>query len=198
MKPCKQQKAAIALRATGDLSPDASRILALHLETCEGCRSYASELSWVCATHRSAPDLQPPAVHADDGFHRRLQQRIDSERARVWSMDLGLGVILRQLLRPGVAVGLACVLVFFLVSQRAPGPAASVPIATQAGQPSPVAIATVMDGPGADDPRLATYLAAVNQSFETFDDLLTRQSVRAGRASSVATFSALSRNEQSY
>lgn len=55
-----------------------------------------------------------------------------------------------------------------------------------------------MDATAADDPRLATYLAAVNQSFETFDDLLTRQSVRAGRASSVATFSALSRNEQSY
>lgn len=122
MKPCKQQKAAIALRATGDLSPEASSTLGLHLEKCEGCRSYANELSRICATHRSALDLQPPAVHADDGFHRRLQQRIEFERTRVWSMDLGLGVILRQLLRPGVAVGLACVLVFFLVSQRAPGP----------------------------------------------------------------------------
>ncbi|MBI1842089.1 MAG: zf-HC2 domain-containing protein [Verrucomicrobia bacterium] len=115
MNTCRDYRQSIALLASGDLDPIASREVEGHLSRCPSCRGYFEELRGLCAAHETAA-RHLPAAAAPPALYRSVSRRI---RRAGESTDTGWIRVLRARAL-GVAGAAALTAVCALVFLRAP------------------------------------------------------------------------------
>jgi anti-sigma factor RsiW len=174
MKPCAKNQKLIAWLLLGALDERQARDLRAHLETCETCRAYRTELAAV--TDQLAAAKEGSEIQASESFHQRLVGRLGREEsASLWeSMAANLRTVSlnwRAALTVTGAVAAAVALLFLSVGGR--GVSAPPQSAFKAG-PVPREQGVHVDLA----PTLANYQMVANQSLEQLDDLLTRQGNR--------------------
>ena len=81
MKPCSNNRKLIAWLAVDDLDVHEERKLRSHLETCEGCRRYLDEISFV--TQTLAATKPNPDIQTSESFHRKVVDSLRAEQS--WS-----------------------------------------------------------------------------------------------------------------
>ena len=165
MKPCFTKRKLIAWLALGELDAPRAQALRAHIETCDGCRRYLSEMS--ALGKRLAAVETTPEIEASESFHRRLVSRLSGEQsASLWEI---LAARLNWRIALPVMGAAAVVIVMLSLFPRQPAVSPPVRIAR------PVVVP-----PGKSDlsPTVANYQRAASRSPDELDELLTRQANR--------------------
>jgi hypothetical protein len=84
MRPCPENREALALLALGELDSHTSTSLRHHLESCAGCQEYRTQLESLCAQLGRPPETNRETsspVRLPSGFHGRLRARLREESA---------------------------------------------------------------------------------------------------------------------
>ena len=158
MKPCRKNRKLIAWLVMDALDTAEAAELARHFQTCEPCRRYREEISFVKQTVSSL-ELMPDLVDVknwsyshENRVSRAANQESPSPGLPFWRLAL-----------PALVIVVFGLLVYSeLERQRVIAPA--VP---------------VQSGPATDlPPTLANYRAIANQSLDELDELLARQGQR--------------------
>jgi anti-sigma factor RsiW len=172
MKPCSKNRELIVWLVLGDLENERATALRRHLETCEGCRRYLSEMAKLTSTVKAT---QPePDVEATTSFHQRVVARVKTQ-GRVPARETLKEFLRTNLLNWRVALpaagGLAAVLAIWVLISPAPFT-----------RPPASSNATVNSGTKFDSnlqPTVANYQMVANQSLEKLDQLLNDQGRRS-------------------
>jgi hypothetical protein len=184
MKPCSRNRKLITWLALGAREAEKAAALRDHLVHCEGCRRYWEEMSNVTASLAAAePDAN---IQATEVFHRSVAEKLRIVESS--SFIENLAAWLRgSMLNWRVALPVIAVLVIAAVALIAPrkNPTVSAP-APSAAQ----VVATYSSGSDLA-PTIANYEMVANQSFEKFDELLTKQGNRRLPPAPVYTASSL-------
>lgn len=171
MKPCRKNRKLIAWLVMDALEAAEAAELARHLQTCEACRRYREEISFVKQTVSSL-ELMPGLVDVKKRTYRH-ESRV-SRAANRESRPLGLP--LWRLALPAIVIVMFGLLVFSELER-------------QRGVPPPV---PAQSGPATDlPPTLANYRAIANQSLDELDELLARQGQRPVPSPSARTLASL-------
>ena len=166
MKPCRKNRRLIAWLTLGALEVAREGSLRAHIETCAPCRRYLEEISTVA--HRLKAVDTGADIRAHEGFHRRVLSALTAaERTREWSAPLAQWLLNWRVALPvfGATALMIMALASFLQRPKAPLQAD-----TTAQHVPPIENRT-MDLP----PTFSNYEMVANQSFEKFEELLTRQ-----------------------
>ena len=171
MTPCTNKRKLIALSIFGQLKPSQRAILRVHLEQCEGCRTYFDEMSGVATALAGAKAGED--IRASAQFHKRLVGNLKAEqkmsmltawvqglRQTNWNWRIGLG------LAAAAAVALIGMITFIRP--------ADIPVQrleTRQSAPEPQRTDSL-------DPTISNYEMVANLSPERFDKLLTEQGSR--------------------
>ncbi len=174
MKSCSKNQKLIAWMLLGALDDRRSRDLRAHLETCETCRGYRTELAAV--TEQLAAVKESSETRASESFHRRLVDRLRrKESVSLWESAAAklraVSLNWRVALTVTGTVAMAVALLFLSVGRR--GVSAPPQSASKSG-PEPREKEIHVDLA----PTIANYQMVANQSLEQLDDLLTRQGNR--------------------
>ena len=171
MKSCSENRNRIACMTLNTLDPREERELRAHIESCDRCRSYLSEISSV--TEMLWATESRTDIRASESFHRRVTGAVRAEQSRSWWNAAGAllrGAALNwRVALP--ALGAAMVMIAVTVHfGRRPG----VPVPHSPG------VQTVLTTNAPDDlaPTIANYQWVANQSLDQLDQLLTRQANR--------------------
>lgn len=169
MKPCSTNRKLIALLAADALASHEERPLRLHLENCEGCRSYHAEVSHT--TQKLGALEIKENIQASDAFHQRLMSKLRAEeRVSAWQIfwtQIHRGFQNWRVTLP--VMGAAAVLITtMLLSMRETQQPAPEPLS------KPVVAATVATKL-APEPTISNYQTAANHSLDKLDELLNRQ-----------------------
>ncbi len=165
MNPCPKNRMPIALLAVDGLEPVEARALRVHLETCAGCRAYASEIAKITADISALE--RGPELAASAAFHQRVTRAL-REEAGLSAPQNGSSPARERRFRWYLAAEgvLAVVLVWAWLGSRE----------TPQERPRGNAPATLARGGGVNlDPTLSNYQSAANRSLDSLDDLLARQ-----------------------
>lgn len=90
MKCCEQYAAALSAFVDGELSENEKEEVLSHVEHCQNCREYLSELMIVHTMFEEMPELDAP-----EGFSERVLERVHEEKRersrhrRAWPRVLG-------------------------------------------------------------------------------------------------------------
>jgi anti-sigma factor RsiW len=168
MQPCPNHRQSITELALGCLDPQEAVRLREHLETCQRCRGYLSEMTGLTsALQATVPEVAP---QPSASFHQRLVARVKTEGPSRTSVNLRAALIASlcnwRVALP-VAAGVAAIMAVLIIPQRQPS---TVPGEAHA---PPLISATV---PETDlRPTFANYQRVMCRSLESFDVLLTEQ-----------------------
>jgi hypothetical protein len=180
MKVCLKYRQPIALLAVDAVDVHEAQSLRAHLETCEGCRGYLSEVRGV--TKKLAKTEIASDIQTSNAFHQRMLGAIDPQRS-AWDRVLDQ---LQTLLNWRVALPVtaaALVIVGLSVMERS----REIPLAPQPVV-QPVARANVQTDL---EPTISNYQMIANHSLEKLDELLTRQAIKNPPATPIYTASTL-------
>jgi hypothetical protein len=180
MKVCSKYRQPIALLAVDGLKAHEAQSLRAHLETCEGCRGYLSEVRAV--TKKLAKTEIASDIQTSNAFHQRVLRAIDPQRS-AWERVLGqLQMLLNW--RVALPVTAAALVIFGLSIMERPREIHLTP------QPvvQPVAKANVQTDV---EPTISNYQMIANHSLEKLDELLTRQASKNPPATPIYTASTL-------
>lgn len=184
MKPCRKNRKPIAWLAVDALEARAARQLRAHLESCEGCRAYLSEISAV-TRKLSDPELTPE-IQATAAFHRKVHNALLARNAGFeWSnllRPLRLTALNWRMALPLAGAAAVAVLILSGLLRDSAGPAP--------GSRHTHIISTSTTSSDLP-PTLANYQMLASHSLEELDDLLTRQANRAPPPTSIYTASTL-------
>ena len=189
MKPCPKNQKSIVWFAADALDARQARMLRAHLETCEGCRRYLKEISRV--TERLTAAEPRPEIRASESFHHRVANRLRAETsASMWqTMTVHLRTTwLNWRVALPVAGAVAVVGAASFLFMRRPSVLLPEPIATVAVAPP--------RGPIDLDPTISNYRRVANRSWETLDELLSRQGNRSSPPTPIYTASMLPRTNE--
>ena len=180
----------------GALDDQRARDLRVHIETCEGCRGYLSQLAAV--TEKLAAIEVGSEIEASESFHQKLAGRLRAEESMsFWeSATAHFRAVFpgRRVAWTATAASAVAVAALF-ISLAHHGVFKSAEYSDQRDENDPSlahrrfsgpaqSAAKVAPGPDADRiqgdlaPTIANYQMVANRSLEQFDDLLTRQGNR--------------------
>lgn len=176
MKPCAQLRESVALLACGALPSGEAADLRGHLQRCDGCRDYFSQMTVVCESHTAAAlGLSDTAV--SPSLRRRIAEAVSAGVTRPQTEPLPAGLTgLRWL--AGVAALLVLLLGGSALVRRSAAPVKLV----EAPVVSPAGIANSQG----ESINLNAYRLALNRSPDDLEQLLAREAARP-TANPVAT-----------
>jgi anti-sigma factor RsiW len=182
MRPCSRNRKPLAWLALGELDARRAAGLRAHMETCDRCRRYLTEISAI--TEKLAAADKTPDIQASEAFHRRLVTRLGAEQSgSVWQTlaapFLAAGLNWRVALPVAGAAALVIVSLSILVRQ----PAAPPPVLTGVQAVLPPDIRSDLP------PTIANYQRIATRSLDELDELLTRQGKRNPSPTSIYTAS---------
>jgi hypothetical protein len=169
-----------------------TRPLQAHLESCEHCRRYLTEISRV--TEKLSSSIVTLDIEASNPFHERIVRSLSNElgqslavqRVTIKSWFIGcLGGFRKTALALGVSLGVVTALFVMTLSQRHP-------IAPKSSPQSLFQLSSSRQTTSAPSPTLSNYRKAVNASPEKLDELLALQSRGHSPALPILTASTLS------
>ncbi|RPH34721.1 hypothetical protein EHM92_07545 [bacterium] len=170
MNACSARKKDLALLAAQALESAAAEPLRRHLAECAPCRRYWQEMSLLCREHASVLE-EIPQLPASMAFHEKLLRRIRTQGRAAWRRPGPSWFDFFRGWRPapawaGAGLAVLCLILFYSL----PKTHHSNPVARG---PEPKSQSVVQANP---PESLISYRLAVNDSFESLDALLARNS----------------------
>jgi anti-sigma factor RsiW len=176
MNACLKNRKLIAWLAVDALDADRARELRAHIETCEECRRYFTEISGI--TQNLSVAQIAPGIRASAAFHQQVVRSLQAEQRRpgwdalfAWLADWRVSV-------PAISTILVLLLAAFH-HRHFEYPPANPVISTLASPPE-------------SQPTLSNFLWEANRSPEALDALLTKQAAINPMSAPIYTASALS------
>jgi hypothetical protein len=186
MKPCSNNRKLIAWLALDALDARQQQSLRAHLEDCEGCRRYLTELSSV--TEKLAAAEVRSDIQTSETFHQKVAGAVRGRKT---------GFVWEALVAPLRAIGLNWRVALPVIGATVVVIAALAVLVRRPGVhlPAPTGARAVLTPNEKSDlePTMANYQMVANQSLEKLDELLTRQGNRNPPPTLIYTASALAR-----
>jgi hypothetical protein len=182
MKPCAKNRKHIAWLTLDCLDDRTAQGLRVHIETCEGCRSYWKEMAQTAAALRT--ENAQAGIETSPAFHRRVTARIEAAAAKPqWLSILMLGRRSPLDWRWGLPVcgGIAAVILALAFLPSRPSAPVSAP------RLAPDVTSAQLDADAA--PTIGNYQAVARQSLENLDELINQQGRK--RTPTIQTYTAV-------